>query len=270
MLSATAILPVLSILKWPATIAGAILVFGLSSEGTLSLVTRHASEIARPVKAQSGFNMPPVHQIAELTPVPVVPAKPVNDGGGSLLPAGWKSATNNVAASTAAVDVETASSLKAVAVDTLDSSGLTTTRPARIGSSAVNVRAAASKSSAKIGVLAAGTVIGVGQINGGWVHAFFEGGDGWVYSTYLAGDTATSRADVGVSDRPAPPPEPTRKLRGKLVQAESRIVVRDAPDSAASRLFRLEVGERVKIVKRSGEWAMIVTAAGDSGWIHLG
>ena len=56
-----------------------------------------------------------------------------------------------------------------------------------IGSLAVNVRAAPSKTGAKIGVLNAGSTVRIGENVDGWIHVFFSGGDGWVYQTYLAG-----------------------------------------------------------------------------------
>jgi hypothetical protein len=56
-----------------------------------------------------------------------------------------------------------------------------------IGGLAVNVRAAPSKTGAKIGVLNAGSAVRIGENVGGWVHVFFSGGDGWVYQSYLAG-----------------------------------------------------------------------------------
>jgi hypothetical protein len=158
----------LGALKWPLTVTGAVLVFGLSSEGTLSLVSINASKFSKPIAASPDFNMPPVRQIGELDPVVVVPKSTAQDRG-----------------TTAIDDSETTPPIQP---DLVTTSLLSTTRTemassGRIGSSAVNIRAATSKSSASLGVLAAGTPIRIGETSGSWVHVQHQDGTGCVYST---------------------------------------------------------------------------------------
>lgn len=168
-----AILPLLSLVKWPATLAGAVLVFGLSTEGTLSLVSSNAHKLTSPVAGRTTINVPPPKQLASLSPfiVQVAPEAP------------------------AAADAMNAEPVVAVALRSPTQPAMAPDEPvavasanlpsARIGSSAVNVRSGPSKQSGKIDVLQAGAAVQVAGERGGWLHVVYDGGDGWVYSTYL-------------------------------------------------------------------------------------
>lgn len=178
MLTPAALLPFLALAKYPLAVTGAVLVFGVSSHSALSLIAANAGSWTRPIALSGDFNLPPVQQLADLTQVTVEPVKPINDGAASM----------GVPAQTVQV---------ALATDGLASGNL---RPGRIGPEAVNVRAAASKSSAKLGVLAAGAPVKIGRTERGWVELEFEGGSGWVYSSYLApGGTVEVTVDYGAT-----------------------------------------------------------------------
>ncbi len=258
-MSVAPLLRVLGALKWPLTLVGAILVFGLSTEGTLSLVAANAHKLSKPVAARPGFNAPPVVQIGEIKLTPVNHAAPSQEATAAVPSQGAASTTVALAAP---FDTSIEPPVPA-AIAT-----------ARIGAKAVNLRAAGKKGSAKLGVLAAGTPVAVLGANGGWVHVSYEGGEGWVYSTYVDGldpeavpqesvQTAVASAvSIDVSELETAP------RGGELVEAGSRIVVRDAPKASASRSFALERGERLRIVERDGDWSRIITASGDTGWIR--
>jgi hypothetical protein len=144
------------------------------------------------VTLSGDFNLPPVKQIANLKPVAVEPIKPRNDGGTSI------------------VTLDRPAQTVQVALAPTDGGSFTTVtvakgdlRPGRIGPEAVNVRAGASKSAAKIGVLQAGAQVLMGGSDGGWVKVQFEGGSGWVYKSYLAGGGAIEvTVDYGSASTP--------------------------------------------------------------------
>ena len=167
-MSPTTLLAALATVRYPAVIVGAVAVFGLSSQSALSLFASHVDRFVKPVAASKTFSLPPPVQLAELTPRRVAPARPKTDGAASmgLMPR----ATQAVAAVT-----ETAATL-----------------PARIGPSAVNVRARASKSSPALGVLAPGTPVRLGGEERGWVQVSANGLTGWVYDRYLDRDATVS------------------------------------------------------------------------------
>ena len=179
------LLPLLGYAGYPLAIAGGLLIFGTCSLLTLNMITDNLSQMSTPAAAASpNFNVPPVEQIGSLSPPPT------------------PSATQTVAA-----PVQPESSIVAVAppqqtftfdatpapgtVDPTDTSFATVEPPGlgsgMIGSQAVNVRAAPSRTGVVLGVLNAGSPVRIGENIGGWVHVYFSSGDGWVYESYLAG-----------------------------------------------------------------------------------
>jgi uncharacterized protein YraI len=251
MLSATALLPAISLLKWPLTIAGAVLVFGLSTDGTLSLVSSNAHRFTKPIAAQSGISMPPVKQIGELNPMAIVPRSPASDVVAADASTGTQ-ATQTVAA----IDAAALPSLAAPM--TPDPMSF---QSARIGASAVNVRSGPSKSSTKLGVLAAGSDVRVRAREAGWVNVEYAGGDGWIHSDYLAANAPMSITVRGGQEAA------TTRSKG-VVEIGSRMTGRAAPDGASSAVVRLSPGERVKVLERRGKWLRIHTASGETAWIR--
>jgi SH3-like domain-containing protein len=262
MIAASTLLPIASMLKWPATIVGAVLVFGLSTDGTLSLVSSNAHKMARPVQAAPSFSLPPVKQIGELNTFKVEPkAPPAVATATAVAPA--PSATMEVA-------------LRQPAEVTPESvvaplpTGLV---PGNVGSSAVNVRAAPSKNSAKIGLLSAGAPVRMGENSGGWVHVWYDGGDGWVYSTYLGGGEPAAAPKRSKTEQLALAPERpsraelARPARSATIESTGRVAVREDPRATSQSLFRLEPGERVRVLDRQGRWVKVATADGLTGWI---
>jgi uncharacterized protein YgiM (DUF1202 family) len=180
--SASALLPLFAFAKYPLALAGAVLFFVVSSHSALSLISVHAGRMVQPVGVRGDFNLPPVQQIGELTPIAVEPVKPINDGAGSM-------------------GIALAQTMQVALAPDGPAGKL---RPGRIGRDAVNVRAAASKSSAKIGVLQAGVAVMMGRTDRGWVEVQFEGGAGWVYSSYLAsGGAVEVTVDYGTTSMAA-------------------------------------------------------------------
>ncbi|MEO6014259.1 MAG: SH3 domain-containing protein [Devosia sp.] len=246
------ILPILAAFKWPATVTAAVLVFGLSTDGTLSLVSSSASKMASPVKVREAVSMPPVRQIGTINTFLASPSSsPVPLKGATSVPSdGATSVAAPIAAKSELVP------------------GLT---EARIGSSTVNVRSGPSKATAKLAVLNAGTPIRTGEIDRGWVHIWYEGGDGWVYRTYV--DTGLSpikfKAKTTSTTASAASSKRSRQVKPQIVEVASRTAVRDNPSTRAPSIYRLRAGEVVRIVERDGSWARIETMTGEGGWIRV-
>lgn len=171
--------PALAFAKYPLAVTGAALLFGVSSHGALSMLSANAHKFTQPVTLSGDFNLPPVKQIADLKPVAVEPIKPRNDGGTSIVTLDRPAQTVQVAL--APTDGGSFATVPVAKGDL---------RTGRIGPEAVNVRAGASKGSAKIGVLQAGASVRMGRNDGGWVEVQFDGGAGWVYKSYLASEGA--------------------------------------------------------------------------------
>ena len=139
------------------------------------------------------------------------------------------------------------------------------TKPGRIGSSAVNLRAEPTTSSAALTVLKAGSSVVLGDSNGGWVHVQSGEQTGWVYSTYIEGmgrPAAAAKATTSAELRPSIPP-------GQILRAGIGTAVRDQPELGARRLYTLNPGERVRVAESEGKWVRIVTTSGESGWVQL-
>ena len=155
-------------------------------------------------------------------------------------------------------------------------------RPDSIGSSAVNLRAGPSSATATIGVLQPGTALQTGESDGGWVEVTLpDGTTGWVYSRYLASTAATVAAADAEQAPAAKPSKPSktakavikgndrnRDLEGRTARIDAALVARSKPNSGASRVFRTEPGERVRILDVRGNWLRIITADGSTGWIE--
>jgi hypothetical protein len=175
------ILPALGYLGYPMAVAGAVLVFATSTLFTLDMISDNIGSMTAPIAASPDFNVPPVEQIGSLQPPPAAapPAETatpqLRSSVVSISPPG-----DTFAAVATQPDAPLSSSVDAGALS------------GRIGSQAVNVRAGPSKTAVTLGVLNAGTPVGIGENVGGWVHVSFNGGDGWVYKSYLETNSSIS------------------------------------------------------------------------------
>ena len=174
----TLILPALGYLGYPMAVGGAVLVFMTCSVLTLDMVSSNMGQVVAPIAASPNFNVPAVEQIGSIEPPGVSVAT------AQAAPAEPESSIVAVAPPTQTVAVSLSAPAPGDTFQAVEPPGLGS---GFIGGLAVNVRAAPSKTGAKIGVLNAGSSVRVGENVGGWVHVFFSGGDGWVYQTYLAG-----------------------------------------------------------------------------------
>ena len=157
-------------------------------------------------------------------------------------------------------------------------------RPDVIGSSAVNLRAGPSTSTAPITVLQPGQAVMTGASDGGWVEVTLpDGTTGWVYSRYLASTAPAKAATASIdNDKPAQAAKSNSnaakavikgkgrngQLEGRTARIDAALVARSKPNGNAARVFRTSPGERVKILDVRGNWLRILTADGSSGWIE--
>lgn len=144
-------LALLGALKWPATVAGAIVVFGVSSQGTLSLI----SEQTR--------NLPVAHAKTQM-PAPVIKVAPV------------------VVAPRAAAEKKIADLAPPSTPTAVDSGGIAS----MVATTGLVVRTKPMKASAQMGSVAAGEVVEVRSKQGSWLLIATKAGTtGWVFGKYL-------------------------------------------------------------------------------------
>jgi len=154
-------LTILGLLKWPATVSAAVLVFGTATNSALSMlhdgVAVHHAETAT-IKANLA------------TPVIHVPDTPVV----------------SPAAARAKVSTLLAGRRYAVAAATPDTS-LTSDETAQMtASSGIVMRSRPVKASARVGSIASGESVEVRSKQGNWLLVVNRAGDtGWVFGKYL-------------------------------------------------------------------------------------
>jgi SH3-like domain-containing protein len=149
-------------------------------------------------------------------------------------------------------------------------------KPARIGSSAVNLRAGPSSSAQQISVLQPGEAIQVGETSRGWVKVTrADGSTGWVYSTYIAGNAASAPAADDHPSRVASTAQPRAVIRGgkgdledRTARIASRLPAYARPSNGAQSVFTLQPGDEVYIAEVRGSWIRVETDDGLTAWIR--
>ena len=161
-------------------------------------------------------------------------------------------------------------------------------RIARVGASALNVRAGPSSSNQKLFVLRPGEPVRVSEVDGNWARIVRGDGDeGWVFGRYLTGlngdavaTAPTEASDSAASEQPRQesPSAAARESEeapsadagtGRYARSASNVPARAAPSPGAAQLFVLPAGERVKIAEVRGPWVRIITDSGVSGWVRF-
>ena len=161
-------------------------------------------------------------------------------------------------------------------------------RIARVGASALNVRAGPSSSNQKLFVLRPGEPVRVSEVDGNWARIVRGDGDeGWVFGRYLTGlngdavaTAPTEASDSAASEQPQQesPSSAARESEeapsadagtGRYARSASNVPARAAPSPGAAPVFVLPAGERVKIAEVRGPWVRIITDSGVSGWVRF-
>jgi SH3-like domain-containing protein len=142
---------------------------------------------------------------------------------------------------------------------------------AHVGSSALNVRAGPSSSTAKLFVLQPGTQVATAESDGSWVRIVTsDGQEGWVFRRYLStGAAAQEPAATEVSRAVARDAVTEVRTQQRTARIAGRVPLRAAPSGRSERLFVLEPGERVVIAEQRGRWARVIVDGGVSGWVRL-
>ena len=154
----TLILPALGYLGYPMAVAGALLVFGTCSVLTLDMVSRNMGQVVSPVSLSPDFNVPAVEQIGSIEP-----PSPTQSAQTATAKEP-ESSIVAIAPPTQTIAVTLAAPEPNATFETVEPPGLGS---GYIGGMAVNVRAAPSKTGAKIGVLNAGSEVRIGENVGG-------------------------------------------------------------------------------------------------------
>ncbi|HEV7276259.1 MAG TPA: SH3 domain-containing protein [Devosiaceae bacterium] len=160
-----------------------------------------------------------------------------------------------------------------------------TYRVARVGSSALNVRAGPSSSNRKLFVLRPGEPVRIAEMDGNWARIVRGDGDeGWAFGRYLNGLNGDAVAAAPAPAAEAAPVEdadraqatatrqeapPVERGTGRYARAASDVPARAAPSPGAAQLFVLPAGERVKIAEIRGPWVHVITDSGVSGWVRF-
>lgn len=159
-------------------------------------------------------------------------------------------------------------------------------RVARVGSSALNVRAGPSSSNQKLFVLRPGEPVRIAELDGGWARIVRGDGDeGWAFARYLNGlngdavaagpaestpsaAAATAAPAAAATAKPEQSP-PAASGSVRYARIASDVPARAAPSPGAAQLFVLPAGERVKIAEIRGPWVHVITNSGVSGWVRF-
>ncbi|MFQ9246979.1 MAG: SH3 domain-containing protein [Clostridium paraputrificum] len=123
------------------------------------------------------------------------------------------------------------------------------------GGVGLNVRQAASSTSARIGILKDGEVVQVNSKSGDWYNISYGNKTGFVHSKYIKLiQTTESGANNNIT-------------KGKVKNITSNLRVRQAPSTSALTIGYLLGGQEVEITGESGEWYKI-NFNGKVGYSH--
>ena len=119
----------------------------------------------------------------------------------------------------------------------------------------LNVRQAASSTSAKIGILKDGEVVQINSKSGDWYNISYGNKTGFVHSKYIK---LIQTTESGTN---------TNITKGKVNNITSNLRVRQAPSTSALTIGYLLSGQEVEITGESGDWYKI-NFNGKVGYSH--
>ncbi|MFR4998839.1 MAG: SH3 domain-containing protein, partial [Clostridium paraputrificum] len=119
----------------------------------------------------------------------------------------------------------------------------------------LNVRQAASSTSAKIGILKDGEVVQINSKSGDWYNISYGNKTGFVHSQYIK---LIQTTESGTN---------TNITKGKVNNITSNLRVRQAPSTSALTIGYLLSGQEVEITGESGDWYKI-NFNGKVGYSH--
>lgn len=123
------------------------------------------------------------------------------------------------------------------------------------GGVGLNVRQAASSTSAKVGILKDGEVVQVNSKSGDWYNISYGNKTGFVHSKYIK---LIQTTESGTN---------TNITKGKVKNITSNLRVRQSPSTSALTIGYLLGGQEVEITGESGEWYKI-NFNGKVGYSH--
>lgn len=136
----------------------------------------------------------------------------------------------------------------------------------------LNVRSAASESSAIIHVLQNGTLVEVIGSEGIWLKVNINGVEGYIHEYFTNPNINEVKPNKPaptpppvVVPKPTPQPPAVAKTIGKVTT--NNLNVRSAGNSSAATIAKLQSGQKVEVLSLSGYWAKIRTGS-TTGYVH--
>lgn len=141
-----------------------------------------------------------------------------------------------------------------------------TTKYVDVSKGTLNLRSAASTSSAVIAALTKGTTVTVYWEANGWAKVNANGKDGFVSSQYLASQKQGTSSIPETPASPAPAPQAAAPIT-KYVKLESgSLNMRNGASTSSSVIVKLAKGIEVKVLSESAGWAKI-EVYGKTGYV---
>ncbi|MGG2087748.1 SH3 domain-containing protein [Priestia aryabhattai] len=125
---------------------------------------------------------------------------------------------------------------------------------AKITATSLNVRAMPSTSGAIVGKITKGNTVNIVDESKGWAKITYNGKEAWISSQYINKTQTNSTSTVISTSESA------------VVNASS-LNVRSSASTSASVVTNLPRNSKVTVLKESGSWSQIKTAAGQTGWV---
>ena len=125
---------------------------------------------------------------------------------------------------------------------------------AKVTATSLNVRATPSTSGAIVGKVTKGNTVNIVDESKGWAKITYNGKEAWISSQYINKTQTNSTSTANSTSKSA------------VVNASS-LNVRSSASTSASIVTNLSRGSKVTVVKESGSWSQIKTAAGQTGWV---
>ncbi|USD14414.1 SH3 domain-containing protein [Priestia megaterium] len=143
-------------------------------------------------------------------------------------------------------------------------SGSTSTKPAVVNASSLNVRSSASTSASIVTNLSRNAKVTVVKVSGSWSQIKTASGQtGWVASQYLL---ASQYLQAGSGSSTPTNDSGSTSTKPAVVNASS-LNVRSSASTSASIVTNLPRNAKVTVLKESGSWSQIKTASGKTGWV---
>jgi mannosyl-glycoprotein endo-beta-N-acetylglucosaminidase len=140
------------------------------------------------------------------------------------------------------------------------------TKYVEVNKGTLNVRTAASTSSAVIAALTKGTAVTVYSEANGWAKVNVNGKEGYVSSKYLASQNSSTPSVPVTPVTPAPAPQAAAPITKYVNVGSGSLNMRNGTSTSSSVIVKLAKGTGVKVLSESAGWAK-VEVYGKTGYV---